>query len=413
MNILHSDLNNFYASVECLLNPELKDKYMAVCGNEKERHGIVLAKNQKAKLMGVQTAEPIWKAKQKCPELITVPPHPEQYRKYSKAVREIYARYTDLIEPFGLDECWLDVSKSHRLFGSGEEIANRIRETVKKETGLTVSVGVSFNKIFAKLGSDMKKPDAVTVISRENFKEKIWHLGAGEIIGVGKSTQATLEKYKIVTIGDIANSPPEFLCKIIGKYGTELWKNANGLGSSHVAHMDEKSSPKSIGHGATCVEDLKTTEEVWKVIYKLSVSVEEELRRKNLDASGVCIEIKNPQLKVRQMSAILPDSTRSAYVIAKKAYELFMKKYCQNGMTPVRSVTVRVNIAGQDTDSYQLSFFDEEPSGGVHSLKTENVFYEIRQKLGKDSLTFASLMGDLKMPGMSEKHFHDQTDIED
>ena len=160
--ILHSDLNNFYASVECLNNPALRNEYVAVCGNEEERHGIVLAKNQLAKMKGVKTGDVIWEAKQKCPELVIVPPHYDEYMKYSKLTKEVYYNYTDLIEPFGMDECWLDVSGSQGLFGNGYEIASQIKEKVKHEVGLTVSIGVSFNKIFAKLGSDMKKPDAIT-----------------------------------------------------------------------------------------------------------------------------------------------------------------------------------------------------------------------------------------------------------
>ena len=199
--ILHSDLNSFYASVEIMLNPDLRGKPVVVCGSTENRHGIVLAKSELAKRCGVKTAMVNWEAKRLCPDLIMVEPHFEQYMKYSKLAREIYCRYTDLVEPFGMDECWLDVTDSGMLFGSGFDIAQRIRREMKEELGLTVSVGVSFNKIFAKLGSDMKKPDAVTEISIDDYKEKVWPLPVNELLYVGRSTVQKLNFYGVHTIG--------------------------------------------------------------------------------------------------------------------------------------------------------------------------------------------------------------------
>lgn len=232
--ILHSDINSCFASIECMLDPSLKGKPVAVAGSAENRHGIILAKSQEAKAFGVQTAETIWQAKAKCPELIIIEPHYNEYVKYSGKVRDIYRRYTDLIEPFGLDEAWLDVSGSTRLFGSGEKIANKIRETVKFELGLTVSIGVSFSKVFAKLGSDMKKPDAVTVISREDFKNKVWPLPASAMIGVGRATAAKLSSFGVHTLGELAACEREWLIKHFGKCGNELWTFANGIDSSRV-----------------------------------------------------------------------------------------------------------------------------------------------------------------------------------
>ena len=209
--ILHCDLNNFYASVECLFRPELKNVPMAVCGSTQERHGIVLAKNEKAKKFGVKTAEAVWQAQMKCPELITVEPNFSRYMEYSSKVRAIYEQYTDLVEPFGMDECWLDVTGSVFLYGSGEKIAYEIKERIKKEIGLTISVGVSFNKVFAKLGSDLKKPDAVTVISKAEFKKIVWPLRAEEMIGVGPSTKRRLNSVGIYTLGDVASCDKNFL----------------------------------------------------------------------------------------------------------------------------------------------------------------------------------------------------------
>lgn len=396
MIILHSDLNNFYASVECVTNPKLKNEYVAVCGSVEDRHGIVLAKNQKAKLCGVATGEPIWKAKLKCPSLVTVAPHFDKYKYYSNAVREIYKNYTDYIEPFGSDECWLDVTGSTRLFGNGKSIADSIRERVKSETGLTVSVGVSFNKIFAKLGSDMKKPDAVTIIGEDDFREKIWGLDVGSLMGVGASSAKKLKQYKIETIGDLANTPMEFLKKILGKNGVWMWKYANGLDSSPVQHMDYKSIPKSIGHGVTCRENLINCNEVWRVMYRLCLSVSDSLREEKLLAGSVAIEIKNQNLETKQLCAPLSPPTHSAYDLAKKAYEIFAERYALGTEVCVRSVSVRAVNLTDENHSRQLSFFDDTAKSEKLE-KSELTFSNLRQKYG-GIITYGSLMGDLKFP---------------
>ena len=251
--ILHIDMNNFYASVECMLNPDLKKYPIAVCGSQEERHGIVLAKNYKAKAFGVSTGEAIWQAKQKCPNLVTVPPHYEQYMRFSKLAREIYGRYTDLIEPFGMDEVWADVTGCQHFIGSPLHIAEEIKETVKYELGLTVSIGVSFNKIFAKLGSDMKKPDAITVIPKESFKEKIWDLPATDMLGVGRATEKKLSSVGIHTIGQIAQFPVDFFQRKLGKCGVDLWRFANGMDDSQVTVRDIEAPDKTVGHGMTAL----------------------------------------------------------------------------------------------------------------------------------------------------------------
>ena len=255
--ILHCDLNNFFASVTLLENQTLINLPVAICGSKAERHGIVLAKNEIAKKYGVKTAEAIWQAKQKCPDLITLPPDYEKYEQYSLRAREIYARYTDKIEPFGIDECWLDVTGSTMLFGSGEEIAHKIRKDIKRELGITISVGVSFNKVFAKLGSDMKKPDAVTVISPEDFKEKIYSLPASDLLFAGRKTAEKLNSIGVFTIGDLTLMPDETLIRVLGKNGADLKRYALGLDNSPVADMNAKTTPKSIGKSITGAEDFK------------------------------------------------------------------------------------------------------------------------------------------------------------
>lgn len=271
--ILHSDANCFYASVEMLLNPELRGKAVAVCGSTEERHGIVLAKSELAKKAGVKTGQANWEARQACPGLIVVPPHYDQYCKFSRLLRNIYLRYTNLVEPYGMDECWLDVTGSTQLYGSGEQIAEEIRQTVKDELGITVSIGVSFNKIFAKLGSDMKKPDAVTVLDDSNWRERIWPIPVSELLYVGRSTTRKLMERCVYTIGDLAKTDPSILTSWFGKNGMGLWIFANGEDGSRVMPDGYEAPIKSVGHGITCSCDLHKNEEVWKVMLELTFAL--------------------------------------------------------------------------------------------------------------------------------------------
>ncbi len=397
--ILHSDLNNFYASVECMLHPELKDKCIAVCGSEENRHGIVLAKNEKAKKYGVKTAETIWQAKAKCPDLTIVSPHFSEYSRYSKLVREIYAKYTDLIEPFGLDECWLDVTASGMLFGDGLTIANLIREEVKSRLGLTVSVGVSFNKVFAKLGSDLKKPDAVTQISKEDFRDKIWHLPAESMIGVGGSTCAKLRELGIKTIGDIAGTSCDFLKLKFGKHGTALWQYANGLDNSPVMHKDYRAPAKSVGHGITLKTDLVNNDEVWRVIFHLSHEVERSLRGGNMKTDRVSIGVKTTDLGVKEYQTSLRRPTQSAHEIAESLFDLFRQRH--NWSKNVRALTVRaVKITSDDEDA-QLDFFSMEDTGEKRE-KIEKAAFELENRFGRGTVTFGSLMHNDKIPEYKE-----------
>lgn len=285
--ILHCDLNNFYASVACRDNPSLRDRPVAVCGDQKERHGIVLAKNAAARAYGVATGEAIWQAKSKCPGLVTVLPDFNRYTEFSVAARKIYKDYSDLLEPFGPDEAWIDVSGSRLIFGNGLEIANRIRKRIREELGLTISVGVSFNKVFAKLGSDLKKPDAVTVISPDNFKEIVWQLPANAMIGVGNATYRLLCSVGIYTIGQLGNAPDALLKRILGKSGEQLKLWALGLDTSRVAEASYHRTPKSIGRSTTCAADLVTLNDVWKTMLMLSEEVGAQLRTEQAEATGV------------------------------------------------------------------------------------------------------------------------------
>ena len=392
--ILHCDMNNFYASVECMLNPELKNKPVAVCGSVEERHGIVLAKNYAAKAFGVSTGEAIWQAKQKCQDLVIVEPHYEQYIKFSKLAREIYGRYTDQIEPYGMDECWLDVTGSGCM-GTGFEIADEIRRTVKFELGLTISAGVSFNKIFAKLGSDMKKPDAITCIEADSFREKIWCLPAADLLGVGRATEKVLSGYGIHTIGELAATSVDFLKCRLGKYGLAIKKYANGLDDSPVMRSDYVSPVKSIGHGITTMQDLENNAEVWCVMLELVQEIGTKLRTHKKKAGGIAISIRNNELFTKEWQCRISIPTQSPTYLAKTAFSLFAKNY--QWEHPIRSVTVRaINLFEEDCPIQYDLFTDVKSLDRQERL--DAAIEQIRFRFGKDAIKNGVLFQKSKMP---------------
>ncbi len=381
--ILHCDLNNFFASVSLLYNPTLKDLPVAVCGDSENRHGIVLAKNEIAKKFGVKTAEAIFEAKRKCPELVTLPPLYKEYEEYSLKAREIYSRYTDMVEPFGIDECWLDVTGSTVLFGSGEEIAHKIRKDIKRELGLTISVGVSFNKVFAKLGSDMKKPDAVTVISRENFREKVWPLSINDLLFVGRSTSEKLKSIGITTIGDITLCDDKTLNRMLGKNGIGLKNYALGEDNSPVVPYTAQSKPKSIGKSTTTGKDFETNDEVWAAFLGFAETIAETLREHNLYATGVQVHIRTSSLAVREFSKTFPDSTNCALILAKRGFELFKEQY--HFAEPLRSVGLRAINLREECFAQQIDMFGESETDKKNE-QVEDSLYKVRQKFGKNSV---------------------------
>ena len=393
--ILHSDLNSFYASVEMMLDPKLRGKAVAVCGSTEDRHGIVLAKSEPAKRAGVKTGMVNWEARQVCRDLIVVPPQYEQYLKYSKLTQAIYQRYTDLIEPFGMDECWLDVTGSRMVCGEPMEIAESIRKATREELGLTVSIGVSFNKIFAKLGSDMKKPDAITEITPENFKTKVWPLPASDLIYVGPATERKLAGIGIVTVGELAATDPDCLKRLLGVNGVMLWRFANGADTSRVMHKDFVSPVKSIGHGITCVSDLLNEDEVWKVILELSQDVGHRLRVHGLSAKGVQVGVRGNNLFGSQFQCKLPFKTQSPSEIASSAFRTFREHYRWD--VRVRAVTVRaIDLVPKDQPE-QLSLFVDHTRRDRRE-RLDDAVEEIRGRFGKRAIINAALMGDLKMP---------------
>lgn len=382
--IFHCDLNSYFASVEIMLNPKLKGKPVAVCGNPEDRHGIVLAESLQAKLCGVSTGEVIWQAKAKCPDLIIVEPHYEQYIKYSCFANIVYSRYTDTIERFGIDEAWLDVTSSMRLFGkSAYELADEIRQRIKRELGLTISVGVSFNKIFAKLGSDMKKPDAITEITQKGFKEKIFHLPVSELFGIGKTTASSLNLLGIFTIGDLANSSPEFLQIRFGENGVKMWRYANGLDNSAVCLANEPSVVKSISHGTTGIRDLVDIEDVKNTVFDLSQDISHRLRKYGLLASGIKFAVRDCNLKIRQFQCSLDIPTQSFYELANKSLDLFSSSY--EFKNPIRSLTVCAINLESVYKSVQFNF-NTDIQKHIKREKIENAMEEICEKYGKGTV---------------------------
>lgn len=393
--ILHADMNNCYASIETKLNPKLKDIPLAVCGRREDRHGIVLAKSQEAKVLGVKTGEAIWEAQLKCPDLLIVPPNYDEYLKHSRWARDIYYDYSNQVEPYGIDECWLDVSGSIHLFGKGKDIAEEIRSRIKKELGITVSIGVSFNKIFAKLGSDMKKPDAVTEIAREDFKEKIWNLPVEELLGVGKASKKKLNRLMIFTIGDLARGDPDLIRMKLGINGVYLWNYANGRDYSSVTDRDYRAPVKSVGRGITTTEDLENNLEVYRVFRELSFGVSKALRSYGYLAGGIQISVKNNNLFSKQYQRQISYPRLSSTILAEEAYDLFLEKYSWE--SPIRALTIRaINLIGEKSGS-QLSFY-EDYSKLIKREKVDDAFFKIRERFGDYSISYAGLMGDIKIP---------------
>ena len=398
--IIHSDMNSCYASIECSLNPELKGKPVAVGGSVEDRHGIILAKTAEAKKFGVTTGEPIWQAKKKCPGLIIVPPHFDIYAKYSSLARDIYRRYTDKIEPMGLDEAWCDITGSILLFGSVENITNGIREAFKNELGITVSIGVSYNKIFAKLGSDLAGIDEVVTITKENYKDIVWPLSVGSIMGVGRNTAKKLKSYGVHTVGDLANTDSHWLKLTFGVAGEDMWRYANGYDSSRVMPDGYAREVKSIGHGVTCREDLTNDEEVWLAFLQLSQDVSKRLKEERFAATSVQISVRDTFLMTRQFQCETGYPTQSAMDISKTALKLFKENY--SWVSNVRALSIRaINLCDEDAPM-QLDLSGEYKQHDRQKI-IDDTTLALREKFGSDALFNCSVMMENKMPDMRGK----------
>ena len=388
--ILHCDMNGFYASVELLQLPHLKDLPVAVCGNPESRHGIILAKNDHAKKFGIVTAETVWQAKKKCPELVLVPPHHRLYKEYSLKINEIYLRFTDMVEPFSIDESWLDVTGSLKLFGTGKEIGDRIRELVREELGLTLSVGVSYNKVFAKMGSDYKKPDATTVISRENYRNILWSLPVGELFFVGQATSEKLNQMGITTIGQLAQSQPQVLTAVFGKHGQQMYEYANGLENSPVLRYDEQEDIKSVGNGITFRRNLEGEKDIAVAVTALADKVASRLRAGHVKCAGVKVDIKDPMFHTISRQKQLDQPTNTAVEIRDHVMDLIRKSWKLND--PIRLLTVTGINLRPENEAVQLSLFDTVDQRREKNEKMERTMDSIRQKFGGGAITYGGLM---------------------
>ena len=401
--ILHSDCNSFYASVECLHHPEIREKPVAVGGDIEQRHGIILAKNQLAKQFHVSTGEAIWRAKQKCPELIVLPPNFPLYLRFSRLARDIYLDYSNRVEPFGLDEAWLDITSSENQKDKGERTAHEIRKRIREELGITVSIGVSYNKIFAKLGSDYRKPDAVTMITKENYRQIAWPLPVSDLLYVGPATKRKLNGFGVHTIGELAQTPVEILRSKFGKIGDILWCFSNGLDSSPVADFQNQPVVKSIGNSTTAPRDLERDEDVKIILYVLADSVARRLREQGLKGRTIHFSVRDNSLFSFTRQKTLGFYTNLTEEIAGEALSLFREHY--QWKRPVRSIGISVSDLEAGTICSQTSLFcDEVKREKVERL--DKALDRLKARFGTFAVQPAVLLKDRKLSGFDPKNDH-------
>lgn len=401
--VLHSDCNCFYASIELLHHPELRGRPVAVGGDPESRHGIILTADYTAKKYGVKTGMALWQARNVCPEIVFLPPRMDLYLRFSRMAQEIYADYTDLRETFGCDESWLDVTASASLKGDGMLIAKEISNRMKSELGITVSIGVSYNKIFAKLGSDYKKPDAITTMYRSEYQEKAWKLPVSDLLYVGKSTNKKLALLGVKTIGDLANMDEKILTSYLGKMGSVLWSFANGYDSSPVKKEDTHATVKSVGNSTTTPRDLETDEDVKIILYVLSESVAARLRENGFRCKTVEISVRDNELFSFTRQCKLVNVTNITEEIAKAAYQLFKSNY--DWRKPIRSIGVRGTDLVNDNYWEQIDLFMD-----VHlrekQMRMDEAVDDIRRRFGFYSIQRGLMYQDKILSAVNAKEDH-------
>lgn len=389
--ILHVDANSFYASVELIDRPELRDKPVAVCGDAASRHGIILAKNELAKACGVKTAEAIWMAKQKCPDLILLSAHFSRYHEFSRRLRALYSTYSDRVEPFGLDECWIDLTHDRLTFEDGIEIADEIRNRVREEIKLTVSIGVSYNKVFAKLGSDMKKPDGLTALPPTSIRSRVWPLPVSNLLFVGPHTAQKLREMNIYTIGDLALTEPDVLLRRLGKAGTALQAYARGMDYTPVMREDMSGPLKSVGNSTTPAKDMQTEDDVRCVLSSLCQQVAARLREQGMKAGSLTLSVRTPQLVTSSAQLQFPSPTTLTDDLFEQAMLLFDQRF--SALLPLRSIGVSCSsLIARDTP-LQLDLLGDSD----RQLKREafeDVADQLRQRFGPRALTRARSLCD-------------------
>ena len=384
-------MNNFYASVELLDRPDLQGRPVAVCGDPASRHGIILAKNQAAKACGVVTAETVWQARRKCPDLVLLPPQHEKYREFSRRLNRLYQEYTDMVEPFSIDESWLDVTASRALFGSGTQIADRIRHRVREELGITLSAGVSYNKIFAKMGSEYRKPDATTEITRSNYQQLLWPMPVNEMFFVGFATAERLKAADIHTIGDLALADTRMLERLLGKQGPLLRSYARGEDDSPVRRYDQRNKIKSVGNGITFRRNLTGEDDILTALTRLSDTVAGRLRKYQLKAGGVKVDIKDTQLKTISRQTQLTRPTNLADELRRTAMELIRSFW--PSQKPIRLITLTAISLCDEAGEEQLSLFREENAAREKTESVERTMDAIRSRFGDSAIGFGQIIG--------------------
>ena len=393
--IFHCDCNNFFASCECLERPELKSVPMAVAGDPEYRTGIVVAKNELAKRAGVKTTDTVWQAQRKCPGIVFVPPRHSYYSEISDRVNAIYRDYTEYVEPASIDESYLDMTGTPKFYSmTPVELADALRKRVREEIGITISVGVSYNKVFAKMGSDYKKPDATTVITRENYREILWPLPVSDLMFAGRATVEVLHKKLIMTVGDLAQRDREYMRDLLGKGGEQLWIYANGLDQEQVRLWGDVEEVKSVSRGMTFRRDLVTQQEIRSGLSVLADEVATQLRRENLKGSVIQVQIKTPALKSYSRQTTLPHYTHLQKEILDTAMQLLQTNWNIGSSAPIRAMTVGVtHLVPVDEVAEQLSLFDMgvvndgKQINRERQKRLEEAVDQLRQKHGMGSIT--------------------------
>lgn len=398
--IFHCDGNNFFASCECIDHPEWRDVPMAVAGDPKDRCGIVVAKNELAKKAGVKTTDTIWQARQKCPNILFVPPHHAEYARVSQRMNAIFREYTDFVEPASIDESYLDMTGAPGFYGlSPRELADLLRRRVREEIGITISVGVSFCKVFAKMGSDYRKPDATTLIFRENYQEMLHPLPVAAMLYAGRASVQAMARHGIRTIGELAARSRADMVKMLGKSGEQLWLYANGMDDSPVRRYDDKPEIKSVSRGMTFRRDLVSMEEVRCGVSVLVDEIAANLRQHGLKGSVISVTLKAPTLHSLSHQVTLPHPTYLQQEIRTVTMQLIAQYWHVSEKAPVRAITVGVTHLSGENEAFteQLSLFDmcasvgnveKEPTVGFEKQeKVEAAVAKLRQRLGNDAVS--------------------------
>ncbi|QIK57612.1 DNA polymerase IV [Erysipelothrix sp. HDW6A] len=390
--IFHIDINHCFAQIEEMMNPELRNVAMCVGGDEKSRSGIVLARNLKAKEYGVQTAETLRDAKKKCPHLVVVTPHSDLYMYYTSKVKDIYREYTDKVESYGADEAWIDVTESYHLFGKPYDLAYEMQRRVLEEYGLTVSVGVSWNKVFAKLGSDLIKPSGMTIITRSNYKEIVWPLPVSELLYVGKQTTPKLNALGIYTIGDLATSSVKKLEKHFGVKGLQMWEFANGIEEGDVDYSGVMPAPKSIGNSTTPPHDINTNHQAKIIFRHLADSVASRLHDEKMKGFTISISLRDIQLVTITRQKRISKATNNSTEILKTAMMLLEENYTFN--IPLRSIGISVSNLIDNPEFEQISIFENTKESNQKQAIIDDTIDKLRDKFGYNVIKRASAVMD-------------------